>query len=71
MAGSPELHLRIMARYAKEHGYDTTGLREWVMIVADNGHIDFYPYWIPEDPNPKFDRGWSDKTPLKDPPDPL
>lgn len=69
LADSPDLHFQILVRYAKEHGHDPTGIREWVMVVADDGRVDFYPYWIPEDPTRKFDRGWSDRTPLKDPPD--
>jgi len=71
LAVSPDLHWRVMVRYAKEHGYDPTGVQEWVMLVSDNGEVDFYPYWIPEDPDGKYDRGWSDRTPLKDPPDSL
>jgi len=60
-----------MVRYAKEHGYDPTGLSEWVMFVSRDGNVEFFPYWIPEDPYGKFDRGWSDRTPLKWPPDAL
>lgn len=41
------------------------------MIVSDDGEVEFYPYWIPSDPDATFDRGWSDRTPLKEPPDPL
>jgi hypothetical protein len=70
LADSPDLHWRALVRYAKEHGHDPTELREWVMMVAEDGGVEFYPYWIPEDPNGNFDRGWSDRTPLKDPPDP-
>ncbi len=60
-----------MERYAKEHGHDTTGLDEWVMIVHADGAVEFHPYWFPEDPNRMWDRGWSDDTPLKNPPDTL
>lgn len=71
LADSPELHWRIMIRYAREHGHDPAGLQEWVMVVSDEGAVEFFPYWIPEDPDGRFDRGWSDHTPLKDPPDSL
>ena len=71
LAESPDLHWRVMVRYAKEHGHDPTGVHEWVMFVSDRGEVDFYPHWIPENPDGKFDRGWSDCTPLKNPPDSL
>lgn len=69
MHDSPELHRRLKDRYAKEHGHDTTGLNEWVMIVATDGKVDFFPYWIPEVPGKNVDRGWSDRTALKNPPE--
>lgn len=56
-------------RYAKEHGYDPTGIKEWVLVVSQAGQVEFFPYWIPEDPDVTFDRGWSDRTPLSDPPE--
>jgi len=71
LADSPDLHWRVLVRYAKEHGYDPAGVPEWVMIVSDEGEVAFYPYWIPEDANRSFDRGWSDRTPLKEPPETL
>jgi hypothetical protein len=60
-----------MIRYAQEHGHDPTGLDEWVMIVSDDGDVAFFPYWFPEDPTQDYDRGWTDRTPMKDPPEPL
>jgi hypothetical protein len=69
LADSPELHWRVMVRYAKEHGHDPTGLRAWVMVVSHEGDVAFYPYWIPEDPDGTFDRGWTDRTPLQNPPE--
>lgn len=71
MADSPELHQQLMERYAIEHGHDPRGLDAWVMIVSEHGGVDFYPFWIPEDPDKEYDRGWTDKTPFKDPPDAL
>ena len=71
LADSPDLHCRILERYAKEHGHDPTGLEEWVMIVSNEGSVQFFPYWIPENPHTNYDRGWTDRTPLKNPPDPL
>lgn len=71
MADSPELHRRLMERYALEHGHDVSGLDEWVMIVSAAGHVAFFPHWFPEDAQKQYDRGWTDRTPLKDPPDPL
>ncbi len=58
-----------MMRYAREHGHDPAGIREWVMLVAPAGEVEFFPYWIPEDLDVPFDRGWSDRTPLTNPPE--
>jgi hypothetical protein len=60
-----------MVRYAQEHGHDPTGLREWVMLVSADGEVEFYPYWVDEDPDGSFDRGWHDRTPMHDPPEEL
>jgi hypothetical protein len=64
-----ELHRRILERYAKEHGHDPTGLDDWVMIVSRDGRVQFFPYWFPTDAPEDCDRGLSDRTPLKDPPE--
>jgi hypothetical protein len=44
---------------------------EWTMIVSDDGAVAFFPYAIAEDPNEDYDRGWTDRTPLRNPPLPL
>lgn len=71
LSDDPDLHFRLMVRYAREHGHDPTGLAEWVMFVAEDGTVEFYPYWVPEDDSQTYDRGWTDRTPLKQPPDRL
>ena len=71
LADDDDLDYRIMIKYAKEHGHDPTGLDEWTMIVSHDGEVHFYPYFIDEQPGQTYDRGWTDRTPLSDPPEKL
>ena len=41
------------------------------MIVSDDGSVEFFDHWFPESPHKFYDRGWTDQTPLSDPPLPL
>ena len=41
------------------------------MVVSADGHVAFFPHWVPKDFPDDCDRGWSDRTPLKYPPDAL
>lgn len=59
-----------MVRYAKEHGCDPTGLKDWTLVVYKDGRVDFFPFYK-ELPAGDFDSGWGDNTPLKDPPESL
>lgn len=60
-----------MVRYAREHGFDASGLHEWTMLVHDDGRVDFFDHYVPLPVTTTCDRGWSDRTPLADPPEPL
>ena len=77
LADSPELHRRVLERYAKDHGHDPAGLDEWTMIVSADGEVRFYPYYyVSEDTCATYGEriplhGWTDEFPVWDPPLPL
>jgi hypothetical protein len=41
------------------------------MLVHDDGRVDFFDHYVPLPVTTTCDRGWSDRTPLADPPEPL
>jgi hypothetical protein len=68
LSNDQDLHRRVMVQYAKSHGHDPTGLRNWTMVVSDDGEVTFYPFARELSPG-NFDQGWGDCTPPKNPPD--